>query len=173
MNKQRFFLLSGAALAVLLLTVALGVTAVFAQDTTPPTDEDTSTTDRPMPLGRHGGQMGGFDMLGMGSGDWTMFDTAAEALGLTPVELFTELHDGNTLEEIASAQGVDITNVQEAMNVARSAAMRQRIEQAVADGTMTQAQADWMLEGMEQGYMPGGRGMRGGGLEHPAPPTTE
>ena len=33
--------------------------------------------------------------------------------------------------------------------------MRTRIEQAVFDGTMTQAKADWLLEGLDKGYLDG------------------
>ncbi len=85
----------------------------------------------------------------------------AEALGLTPEALFSELHAGKTLEEIAEAQGVDIQTVQEAIQSVRVKAMKEAIEQAVADGKMTQEQADWLLEGIEKGYMPMGRGWWG------------
>jgi hypothetical protein len=151
MNKKRLFLLSGAALVVLLLVGLIGVAAVSAQEPTP---------EPQVPFGWHGarGGRGGFGrgMLGLGRGDqWTMFDTAAEALGLTPEELFAELHAGKSLDEIAEEQGIDIEVVQDAMNAAQVETMRQAIEQAVKDGNMTQEQADWMLQGLEQGFFPG------------------
>jgi len=94
-------------------------------------------------------------MFGLGrGGQWTMFDTAAEALGLTPEELFAELHAGKSLDEVAEEQGVDVKVVRDAMNAARVETMRQAIEQAVEDRNMTQEQADWMLEGLEQGFFP-------------------
>jgi hypothetical protein len=150
MNKKRLFLLSGAALVALLLVGLIGVIAVSAQEPTP---------EPQVPFGWHGarGGRGGFGcgMFGLGRGDqWTMFDVAAEALGLTPEELFAELHAGKSLDEIAEEQGVDIEVVQDAMNAARVETMRQAIEQAVEDGNMTQEQADWMLEGLEQGFFP-------------------
>jgi hypothetical protein len=40
---------------------------------------------------------------------------------------------------------------------ARGEATREAIQQAVEDGTLSQEQADWMLEGLDQGFFPGGR----------------
>jgi len=100
--------------------------------------------------------MGGLGVAG--GGQWTMFDTAAEALGLTPEEYFAELHAGKSLDEIAEEQGVEVEAVQDAMDAARGEAMQQAIEQAVEDERMSQEQADWMLEGLEQGFFPMGRG---------------
>jgi ABC-type sugar transport system substrate-binding protein len=140
--KKRFMILAGAALAIVLLGATLVVPALAQEET--PTPE--------APLGCHGG---GFGFWG---GSWTMFDTMAEALGLSPDEFFAELHAGKTLEEIAEAQGVELEAVQEAMNAARADAMREAIEQAVEDGNITQEQADWLLEGLEQGFFPMGRG---------------
>ena len=141
MTKKRFFLLGGVALIVVLVAAVAGATLVFADESTP----EASFGCR----GR------GFGLWG---GSWTMFDTAAEALGLTPEEFFAELHAGKTLEEIAEAQGVELEAVQEAMNAARADAMREAIEQAVEDERITQEQADWLLEGLEQGFFPMGRG---------------
>ncbi len=158
MNKKRLVLLSGAALVALLLAGLVGVTIVSAQEPTP---------ESPVPFGRRGGGrgMGGFGGRGMmgglgvaGGGQWTMFDTAAEALGLTPEEYFAELHAGKSLDEIAEEQGVEVEAVQDAMDAARGEAMQQAIEQAVEDERMSQEQADWMLEGLEQGFFPMGRG---------------
>ncbi len=158
MNKKRILIIASVALVVLMLVGLTGATLVFAQEPTPP-----------IPFGRHGGGrgMGGFG--GAGDGQWTMFDTAAEALGLTPEELFAELHAGKSLEEVAEEQGVEIETVQDTMNEARAEARLEMIEQAVEDGTLTQEQADWMLEGLERDFFPGGQGFgrgRGGGF-HP------
>jgi len=107
---------------------------------------------------------GGMHWFGLGGRSWTQFDAAAEALGLTPDELFAELHDaGKTLTEIAEEQGVDVEAVQDALNASRSEAMRQAIQQGVEDGRLSQEQADWLLEGLEKGFHPGGRGMGFGG----------
>jgi hypothetical protein len=99
----------------------------------------------------------------MGRGDWSTFDAAAEALGLSPEQLFTELHSGKTLTDLAEEKGVDLQSVYDAAQATRQEAMRQAIEQAVEDGQMSREQADWMLKGLEQGWM-GGRGFRGHGF---------
>jgi hypothetical protein len=169
MNKKTLVLLSGATLVALLLVGLVGVSAVFADEPTPESEA---------PFGGRGGGGGrgdlGRGMFGGFGGQWTTFDTVADTLGLTPVELFIELHGGKTLEEVAEAQGVEMEAVQDALKAAHEAAMRQRIEQAVEDGKMSQEQADWMLQGLEQGYGPMGRGFghgRGGRL--PAPVGSE
>jgi transposase len=141
--KKKLLILAGVALIVLLLAGLAGATFVFAQEPTPP-----------IPFGWHGGGrgMGGFGRGGFGwagGGQWTMFDTAAKALGLTPEELFAELHAGKSLDEIAEAKGVDVQTVYDAMNVARAEAEKQALQQAVEDGRITQEQADQMIERLE------------------------
>lgn len=101
------------------------------------------------------GPLGGFGQFN--EGFWTMYDAVAEALGLTPEDLFTELHDGKTVDEIAEGQGVEMEEVRDALEDARAEAKKQAIEQAVEDGRLTREQADWMIEGLEQGFMPGGQ----------------
>jgi hypothetical protein len=103
----------------------------------------------------------------MGHGDWSTFDAAAGALGLTPDQLFTELHAGKTLTDLVAEKGVDLQTVQDAMNAARKDAMQQAIEQAVTDGQISREQADWMLQGLEQGWL-GGPGFPGHGRGGPA-----
>jgi hypothetical protein len=98
----------------------------------------------------------------MGRDGWGTFDAAAKALGLSPEQLFTELHAGKTLTDLAKEKGVDLQAVQDAVAAARKDAMKQAIEQAVADGKISREQADWMLQGLEHGWM-GGRGFRGHG----------
>jgi transposase len=141
--KKKLLIGAGVALIVLLLAGLGGAAFVFAQEPTPP-----------IPFGWHGGGrgMGGFGRGGFGwagGGQWTVFDTAAEALELTPEELFSELHAGKSLDEIAEARGVDVQTVYDAMNVARAEAEKQALPQAVEDGRITQEQADQMIERLE------------------------
>ena len=141
--KKKLLIGAGVALIVLLLAGLAGATFVFAQEPTPP-----------VPFGGHGGGWGrgGFGRGGFGlagGGMWTMFDTAAEALGMTPEELFAESRAGKSLADIAEAKGVDVQTVYDAMNAARGEAMQQAIEQAVEDGRLTQEQADQMIERLE------------------------
>jgi hypothetical protein len=177
--KKRIAIIAGVGLLVLALG-GLGAAAVFAQEPEPP---DAEFTEGP----RAGLAMPGMGMPGqsgpMGGGRWEQFDILAEALDMTPTELFEALHSGQTLAEIAEAQGVDLEDVRESMKEARLEAQRERIEQAVEDGKISQERADWMLEGLENGWLPrrgprrgrpaGPRGRLGGAPEGdlPAPPA--
>ncbi len=155
----------------LALVAAIGVMTVgttFAQ--TPTQTPTPNAAPLAGPEWGHGFGFGGGDSV-------ATFDAAAKALNLTPTQLFEELHSGKTLDAIAQAQGVDLTTVQTAVNAARAQAMKDNLAQAVKDGTITQAQADWMLQGIENGWSfgfgHGGRGgMRGHGSLTPAPSTT-
>jgi hypothetical protein len=73
-----------------------------------------------------------------------MYQAFAQALGITPAELETRLRAGDTLWAIAQEQGLTADQFQEAMAAARISA----VNQAVADGILTQAQADFMLQHM-------------------------
>jgi hypothetical protein len=155
MNK----FLKVAGIATLIAVVGIVAVAGFAlaQDPTP------------TPGGRPG-LHGGFGWMGpgfglMGGGDWSTFDAAAQALGLTPEQLFSELHSGKTLSDVAAEKGVDLQTVQDAMAAARKDAVQQAIEQAVTDGKISREQADWMLQGLDNGWL-GGRGFRGHGWGH-------
>ncbi len=100
-------------------------------------------------------------------------EAAAKVLGMTTDELKTELQGGKTLEQVAQEKGVDFATVQAAMQKARDTEMRTRIQQALSDGTITQAHADWLLEGLDKGFLagPGGFGLGFGGThgQGPAP----
>jgi hypothetical protein len=161
--KKKLLIGAGVALIVLLLAGLGGAAFVFAQEPT-----------LPIPFGWHGGGrgMGGFGRGGFGwagGGPWTMFDTAAETLGLTPEELFAELRAGKSPAEIAEERGVEIETVYDAVSAARSEVMQQAIEQAVEDGRLGQEQADWLLKGLEQGLFPMGRGFGHGWGEGECP----
>jgi len=92
---------------------------------------------------------GGFGGPGFGHGHFGHFadlDAAATYLGLTEAELRAELEDGKTLAEIAEAEGKSVDGLVQALLKAAST----RIDQAVVDGKLTQAQADELEAGLEQ-----------------------
>lgn len=92
-------------------------------------------------------------------------EAAAQALGMTDDELSLQLWAGESLADVAEAQGVALEDVQSAIEEARQAAVRDAIQQAVENGNLTQEQADWMLEGLEEGYMQRGPEL-GGAFGH-------
>ena len=77
----------------------------------------------------------------------------AEALGLTVSELQANLWGGRTLADLADRTEIPIADVQAAAEAAREEAFRERIATAVTDGDITQDQADWMIEGLANGYL--------------------
>jgi hypothetical protein len=135
-------------LSVLVLAIAaLGVSSVFAQTATPPTQ--TTPQTRAFFHGGFCGQAG--------------LDAAAKALKMTSDELKAQLWGGQTLSGLADKAGVDIATVQSAVQAACQQAQIDAINQAVKDGKITQANADWLIEGIQKGYIGGGKGARFGG----------
>jgi hypothetical protein len=154
MNKRRWIVLGGL-LAALVVTAALSTQAVFADAATPPAPPDE----------RNGAPAGPRGPRGLGPAE---LEAAANALGMSTDELSAALQGGKTLEDQAIAQGVDIQVVQDAIKSAHKARMLEDITQAVADGKMTQDKADWLILGLENGYLDGpgfgfGHGMGFGG----------
>jgi hypothetical protein len=141
-----------SALACIALTGVFVVSSALAQDPTP-TPPPGETTEPKLERGFK---------FGFG-GSSAQFDAVAAALKLTPTQLFEQLHSGKTLQEIATAQGVDLQVVQDALKTSRMQVVKDAIAQAVKDGRITQEQADWMLQGIEKGFMPMGRGFGFGG----------
>lgn len=86
--------------------------------------------------GKHGG----------GAVVQAMYDAAAKALGLTTVELTTQLRSGQTLAQIAQSKN---TTEQAVVNAALAAAKTQ-LAAAVTAGTLTQAQADAQYANLQQ-----------------------
>ncbi len=99
---------------------------------------------------------------GRGGGDAEQ-EAIAKALGLTVSELQANLWGGRTLADLADRAGVKIEDVQAAAKAGREQALRDQIASALANGEITQAQADWMIEGLENGYL--GQGGPTMGLE--------
>lgn len=90
----------------------------------------------------------------------------AAEFGLTEEELEQRHAAGETLMDLASEQGLTVEDFTVKMTAARTSAL----EQAVADGVITQEQADWMKKHMGPNGMMGGfgrGGCNGGGMRGP------
>ena len=102
-----------------------------------------------------------------------MRDAAAQTLGITTDELSTQLRSGQTVAQLAQANGTS----EQAVIDAALAAARTQLDQAVAAGTVTQAQADAKYAELQQRganlFMHrGGHGPRGGPNAPAGNPTT-
>ena len=104
------------------------------------------------PLGRGG--------YGMGTCGQAGLEAAAKTLGLTVDEMSTQMWGGRTMADLADSAGVDLQAVQDAVQNACKDQKRDAIEQAVTDGSMTREKADWLLEGLDKGFI--GNGPDGG-----------
>jgi len=173
MNKYVKIIGVAALIGIVALVALAGAAVAFAQPGNP--------TPTPPPFGGYGPGMmgGGYGIMGngagmMGSGYGFMAEyrdvihaKIAEALGLSLDEFNAALAEGKTPYQIAQEKGIDFATVQAAMQ----AGMAEALKQAVADGKLTQAQADAMLSHHAQmsawhanggGPMAGrGRGMMG------------
>jgi len=97
-------------------------------------------------------------------------DIAAQALGMTAEDLHTALQGGQTLAQVAEAQGVDVQVVIDAMVAERT----NHINDEVASGELTQEEADQKLadlaarvtDAVNNGRPQGGPGGRGGHGPH-------
>jgi hypothetical protein len=168
MNKKLIVIAGLALLALSLLSLTVAGSA-YAQNPTPPAP------------GYGPGMMGGYSygpgMMGNGygygsgygrsmmmrgirtSGSYgpmhdAMQDALAAGLDLTREELDARIAAGETPAQIAAAQGLSSEEFAQIFADARKAAM----DKAVADGYLTQQQADWMASRM--GRM-AGRGFAG------------
>ena len=83
------------------------------------------------------------------------WDSLAELLGLERDEIRDRLEEGATMQELAEEAGVDLDAFLDEMKGNRQEDLLSRIEQALADGEISQDQADWLLEGLEKGYLDG------------------
>jgi hypothetical protein len=141
---------------VAVLAVALGTAGyVYAQT---PVPGSGSGAGAGMMGGRRG--MMGNQAAGTQTGPLhdEMIAVFAQKLGLTVDELNTRLAKGETMAQIASSKGLTADQFTTLMTEVRT----QAIDQAVTNGELTQAQADWMKQ-RGAGMMGSGRGMRGAG----------
>jgi hypothetical protein len=133
MKRIRWMILAGAALALAIAVVL--APGVFAQG----------------PGGGYGpgGGMGpgGYHLgygRGMGGPQQSLVAVAAQQLGMTQADLVTELQSGKTIAQVAEGKQVALDTIVDAFVAPRQVWMAD----AVAQGRMTQAQADAMLAAM-------------------------
>jgi hypothetical protein len=123
------------------LALAVGLAgSVLAQESAPAPQEGC-------PFGEacSGYRQGGYGMRGHGYGG-TLPGLLAEALGMTEEELYAAQTSGQTVAEIAATRGIDLADVVAAVVAPRA----ERLAQSVADGYLTQEQADAMLAAMAE-----------------------
>jgi len=149
MNKTIKIL--GIALLAVLAVTAAGVVIAYAQTPTPDASFGPGWMMGSSDQAGYGhgrmGERGG--MLGASSEMHTfVWNALAETLGLTSDELTTEVSSGKTIAQIAEEKGVSRTDLVAAVETAHNNALAQ----AVADGYLTQEQADSMLAQMTGRY---------------------
>jgi polyhydroxyalkanoate synthesis regulator phasin len=122
-------------------------------------------------MGRGFGKFG----HGMMGGQDNLVSIAADKLGMKLTELLTELQDGKSIADVADEMGVDTQVIVDAY----LAQVKENLDEAVAAGRITQNQADYQMEQVEQrvtdqldnmrmdGFHGGGR--RGGQMGFPGP----
>lgn len=119
--------------------------------------------------GRMGGRgsQNGLDGTNRTSGEGILHDYMiagySEKLNIPVADLEARLNGGETMAQIALSEGLTLEQFRTLMVEVRT----QAIEQALNDGVLTQAQADWMIQ-RGAGQMAGGQngsgsGMRGSG----------
>jgi len=143
-------LLIGAVLVTTLVGVLVAAGTVYAQSPEPPTQPQNGWGMGRMMRAQGRGMMG--DQSGP-LHDF-MISAFAEKLGMSAEELNAALAEGKTMWQIASEKGLSTDEIVTLKQEARSAA----VEKAVASGALSQEQADWMQERMQQRRAGGGYG---------------
>lgn len=156
MLKNLMLIALGAVIGILILGV---VGIAFAQTQTPP--NGVIPNNQPFGgMGRWngGGRMGRWAQTGQVGFMHDYFIAAmAPKLGLSVEALQAELAAGKTLWQVAESKGIALEEFQTLMLQAKQEAL----SKMVAEGVITQAQADWMLSRMNWMFQ-NGRGFGGG-----------
>lgn len=150
---KKFWKITGVAVVLIMALALMGAVSAYAQGPNP----DPGT-----------GRFGPCHEAGLLDVDQEAMHAAiADALGMSVTQFEAARADGMPLYLIAQEQGVDIEDVREAMRDVREAA----IEEALAAGTITEEQAEWLQSrpgpgGYGYGYGFGrGQGMQGPGRQ--------
>ncbi len=173
------------AAGVLALGAGVGIAGVAAADPTPTpnpaaTDSPSPGVVRPGGGGRHGGGFrDGAQVTELASQLGVSEDKVRAALQAIhderhassttpPADQTPEQRDAALAKELAEKLNLDEVKVTQALaeiraakQAERAAALKERLDAAVADGTLTQAEADAVTKAVEQGVISGGgRGPR-------------
>jgi uncharacterized protein YidB (DUF937 family) len=176
-NMKKYLIIGSVTLVALLALGAAGF--AYAQAQNPPTAQPPAgnQTYQNFPFAgmmrglvnnfrqaARAGMMAGFRMgVGFGQGvagpmHDDMIEAAAGQLGLSVEDLQAKLDSGQTIYDIASAQGLSDAQIQDLMEKAHDAAL----DAMVAAGIFTQEQADAMDQHMESTWQNGAGGMMSG-----------
>jgi lambda repressor-like predicted transcriptional regulator len=131
-------------------------------------DARTETLDEAVAEGRLTEQQAermrerGFPFAGgrMLHGRGHVMDAAAEVLDMTRADLIVQLQDGNSLADVAEAQGMSLDDFKAAL----LAEVQAQLDELVAEGDLTQDQADEIFQRTEDNInnIVTGEGCRGG-----------
>ncbi len=154
--------------------VVLGGTGIAVAATDPPTVPSTASSSADPPYGHMGGRggMGDADdmgsMAGMAFGEYSPMTAAADYLGLSPTELQTQLHNGQSQADVAAAQGKSASGLQDAMIAAMSANLDANTsltpEEKAADLALMKSHLDLMMTATHDSGAGFGFGPMGGGM---------
>ena len=134
------------SILILVLAVTLAGTAL-AQSGTPPTPNSCQCGETPGMMMQGGGMRGGDARGERGMPEWVGMDDAAEKLlGMTEAEIQAARLDGKSLAELAQAKGVS----KDALVKAILDEHKADLAKLVADGKLTQAQAEAMVNRMQE-----------------------
>ncbi len=147
----RRFAVIGTGLTVAALGLLLLTGAVFAEGPGPFGDGSGTLSKGPGPVAErhgpytqeHGPYAGDHGLPGV-SGHEIAVNVAAELTGLTPEEIGAELAGGKTLPVLLEEKGIALEDFQAAVRDAHQEA----VEQALAEGHISQERAERMLERM-------------------------
>lgn len=95
------------------------------------------------------GRAGGFGP-GFGGARFNEIDEVAKALGITNAQLQQDLQSGKTVQQLASAQGMD----EAAFRSKLASVTKSDLDQQVKSGTITQNQENAILQRIQNGPLP-------------------
>jgi hypothetical protein len=147
--RRRFILSAGAAGVLALLIAVIGAAGAFAwggvNQGGPATSLTPSTTTAAYPTtGNGGGFCGGYgNGAGVnGSMGNNLLQAAAEVLGVNAQDVQNGIQNGQTIAQQAKAKGIDTAKIIDSFK----AKEQQRLNGLVSSGSLTQQQADAILD---------------------------
>lgn len=112
-----------------------------------------------------GFRLPGFGLKGMAGAGSVVFDDAAKVLGMTSDQLRTDLKNGQTIQQLITAKGMDMSTFQN--NLADQ--VKADLDPKVKSGEITQSQEDQVVSTIRSGQLHLGGGRK---PAPPAPPAT-